>query len=251
MLHNKVALVTGAASGIGKETAIKLSKKGAALVLCDIQKKELRETTKRIEGEGGRVIAVEANISSEKEVKKLIKKTIREYGQLDIAVNNAGVGGELAKTADYAVEEWNRVMNINLRGQWFCMKYEIPVMLEKGGGSIINVSSILGTVGFANAPAYTAAKHGLIGLTKTAALDYAKEGIRINAIAPAFIVTPMLEKAGITKDEEMKESALKLHPIGRLGRPEEVADAAVWLASDQSSFVTGHTLLVDGGYTVP
>jgi NAD(P)-dependent dehydrogenase (short-subunit alcohol dehydrogenase family) len=140
-------------------------------------------------------------------------------------------------------------MNVNLKGHWLCMKYEILAMLENGEGSIINISSILGTVGFANAPAYSAAKHGLIGLTKTAALEYATKGIRINAIAPAFIETPMLEKAGITTDEEMKASVVNLHPMGRLGRPEEVADVVLWLASNESTFVTGHTLLVDGGYT--
>lgn len=250
MLHNKVVVITGAASGIGRETAILLSNKGASLVLCDVDKEKLFKASGMIEKQGGRAIPVVADVSNEKQVKQLIQETIREYGKLDIACNNAGVSGELATTADYSVKEWDRVMNINLRGQWLCMKYEIPAMLENGEGSIINVSSILGTVGFANAPAYTAAKHGLIGLTKTAALEYAAKGIRINAIAPAFIETPMLEKAGITTDEEMKESVIELHPMARLGRPEEVANAVLWLASDDSSFVTGHTLLVDGGYTV-
>jgi NAD(P)-dependent dehydrogenase (short-subunit alcohol dehydrogenase family) len=250
MLHNKVAVITGAASGIGREVAILFSNKDASPVLCDVDKKKLFKTAGTIEKQGGRVLPVVTDVSNEKEVKKMINETIREYGKLDIACNNAGVSGELATTADYSVKEWDRVMNINLKGQWLCMKYEIPAMLKNGEGSIINVSSILGTVGFANAPAYTAAKHGLIGLTKTAALEYAAKGIRINAIAPAFIETPMLEKAGITTDEEMKASVVELHPMARLGRPEEVADAAVWLASDESSFVTGHTLLVDGGYTV-
>lgn len=250
MLHNKVAIITGAASGIGREVAILFSNKDASLVLCDVDKNGVNKTAETIKNQGGKAIPVVADVSSEKEVKHLIKETIRAYGKLDIACNNAGVSGELASTADYSVKEWDRVMNINLKGQWLCMKYEIPAMLENGGGSIINVSSILGVVGFENAPAYTAAKHGLIGLTKTAALEYAAKGIRVNAIAPAFIETPMLEKAGITTDEEIKTSTVALHPIGRLGRPEEVADAVVWLASDESSFVTGHTLLVDGGYTI-
>lgn len=250
MLHKKVAIVTGAASGIGREVAILFSNKDASLVLCDVDKKELSRTAGTIEKQGGRAIPVVADVSNEKEVKELVKETLREYGKLDIACNNAGVSGELATTADYSVKEWDRVMNINLKGQWLCMKYEIPAMLENGEGSIINVSSILGTVGYANAPAYTAAKHGLIGLTKVAALEYAEKGIRVNAIAPAFIETPMLEKAGITTDEELKTSVVALHPMGRLGRPEEVADAVLWLASEESTFVTGHTLLVDGGYTI-
>lgn len=250
MLHNKVAIITGAASGIGREIAILFSNKDASIVLCDVDKKGLYKTAGMIEKQGGRVIPVVADVSKEKEVKGLVKETIREYGKVDIACNNAGVSGELAPTADYSEKEWDRVMNINLKGQWFCMKYEIPAMLENGEGSIINISSILGTVGYANAPAYTAAKHGLIGLTKTAALEYSDKGIRVNAVAPAFIETPMLEKAGITTDEEVKASVVALHPMARMGRPEEVADAVVWLASDESSFVTGHTLLVDGGYTI-
>ncbi len=250
MLHNKVAIITGAASGIGREVAILFSAKDASLVLCDVDKEGLTKTAGMIEKQGGRAIPVLADVSREKEVKQLIKEAIRQYGKLDIACNNAGVSGELATTADYSEKEWDRVMNINLKGQWLCMKYQIPAMLENGEGSIINVSSILGTVGYVNAPAYTAAKHGLIGLTKVAALEYADKGIRVNAIAPAFIETPMLEKAGITTDEEVKASTVALHPMARLGRPEEVADAVVWLASDESSFVTGHTLLVDGGYTV-
>lgn len=250
MLHNKVAIITGAASGIGREVAILFSNKDASLILCDIDKKGLSKTAGMIENQGGRAIPVVADVSSGKEVKQLVKEAIRQFGKLDIACNNAGVSGELASTADYPVKEWDRVMNTNLKGQWLCMKYEISAMLDNGEGSIINVSSILGTVGYANAPAYTAAKHGLIGLTKTAALEYAEKGIRINAIAPAFIATPMLERAGITTDKEIKARTEALHPMARLGRPEEVAEAAVWLASDESSFVTGHTLLVDGGYTV-
>jgi len=249
MLNKKVALVTGAASGIGRQTAFALAIKGASVILSDIDKNSLKEAEECIQTQGGTVRSKLADISVENQVKDLIRFTAAEFGRLDIAVNNAGVGGEMNPTASYQVSEWDRVLNINLRGQWLCMKYEIAEMLKNGGGSVINVSSILGKVGFANAPAYTAAKHGLVGLTKAAALEYASKGIRVNAVAPGFILTPMLENAGIVEDEEMKQQVMSLHPVGRLGRPEEVADAVVWLASEASSFVTGHTLMVDGGYT--
>mgnify|MGYP006272908551 FL=1 len=249
MLNKKVALVTGAASGIGRQTAFALAIKGAFVVLSDIDTNRVKEAEECIQTQGGTVRSKLADISVESQVKDLIRFTVKEFGRLDIAVNNAGVGGKMNPTASYEVNEWDRVLNINLRGQWLCMKYEIAEMLKNGGGSIINVSSILGKVGFANAPAYVAAKHGLVGLTKAAALEYASEGIRVNAVAPGFILTPMLENAGILEDEEMKQQVVNLHPIGRLGRPEEVADAIIWLASEASAFVTGHTLMVDGGYT--
>lgn len=248
-MKDSVALVTGAADGIGKSTAIEFSRRGTRTVICDVQEEKLHEVARAIEDEGGSVMCVRADISKPKEVEEMIRRTLDAYGQLDIACNNAGISGDLAETVDYTLEGWDKVMNVNLRGQFLCMKYELPGMLERGKGSIINISSILGKVGFAQAPAYTAAKHGLIGLTKTAALEYSGRGVRINAICPAFIVTPMLEKAGITTDEEASQQAISLHPIGRMGQPEEVAKAIVWLASDEASFVTGHSLLVDGGYT--
>jgi NAD(P)-dependent dehydrogenase (short-subunit alcohol dehydrogenase family) len=249
MLNKKVAIVTGAASGIGRQTAFALAIKGAFVVLSDVDKKRLKEAEECIQTQGGTVRSKLSDISVESQAEDLIRFTVTEFGRLDIAVNNAGVGGEMYPTASYQASEWDRVLNVNLRGQWFCMKYEIAEMLKNGGGSIINVSSILGKVGFANAPAYTAAKHGLVGLTKAAALEYASEGIRVNAVAPGFILTPMLENAGILEDEDMQQQVVNLHPVGRLGRPEEVADAIIWLASEASSFVTGHTLMVDGGYT--
>lgn len=249
MLKEKIVIVTGAASGIGRETAKAYAKKGASVCISDVDNNGLKETEEQILKKGGNVLAITADISNENNVKKLVNTTVKKFGGLDIACNNAGVGGELNTTADYSVEEWDRVININLRGQWLCMKYQIPEILNRGGGAIINVTSILGKVGFANAPAYVAAKHGLVGLTKTAAIEYSSKGIRVNAIAPAFIDTPMLERAGLTTDMEMKEQIIKLHPIGRLGTSREVANAIVWLTSDEASFITGHTLLVDGGYT--
>lgn len=249
MFKNKVILVTGAASGIGRETALVFTERGASVCISDVDRDGLKETEDQIRKKGGNVLAVTADVLNENDVKMQIEAAVKEFGGLDGACNNAGVGGELNTTADYSVKEWDRVININLRGQWLCMKYQIPEMLKRGDGAIVNVTSILGKVGFANAPAYVAAKHGLIGLTKTAAIEYSSKGLRINAVAPAFIETPMLERAGLTTDIERKEQIIKLHPIGRLGKSSEVANAIVWLTSDEASFITGHTLLVDGGYT--
>ena len=248
-MKNKVVIVTGAAMGIGKETALAFARKGACVVVTDVNEKELKNTADQLQKTGARVLPLVADISKAEDVQRMVDQTMDRFGRLDIACNNAGIAGESAPTADYSIEGWNRVIDINLSGQFLCMKYEIGAMLKNGGGSIVNVSSILGKVGFAQAPAYTAAKHGLVGLTKAAALEYADKGIRVNAVCPAFIVTPMLESAGITTDEENKQQIISLHPAGRLGQPTEVADAIVWLASDEASFVTGHSMLVDGGYT--
>lgn len=247
-MKTKVALVTGAATGIGRDTAIAFARKGAKIVISDINDGKLKETEKQIKKDGGEVLSVKADISQEGDVRNMINEALKKFGSLDIACNNAGISGGSATTGKYSIEDWDQVLNINLKGQFICMKYEIEAMLENGGGSIVNVSSILGLVGFVEAPAYVASKHGLLGLTKTAAIEYASQGIRVNAVCPGFIDTPMLETAGITTDEETKQHIISLHPAGRLGKPREVADAIVWLASDEASFVTGHPLLVDGGY---
>lgn len=249
MLENKTVIVTGAASGIGRATAIAFAKKGCNVVASDIQDKMLNETVDFINEQGDNCIAVNSDVSVLEDVRALVQSALNEFGRLDFLCNNAGISGMLENTAGYPIENWDKVININLRGQWLCMKFAIPEMLKSGGGVIVNVTSILGNVGFENAPAYVAAKHGLEGLTKTAAIEYSSKGIRVNSVAPAFIETPMIENAGITTDPEMKKNITSLHPIGRLGKPEEVADAIVWLCSDEASFITGHSLLVDGGYT--
>ncbi len=176
---------------------------------------------------------------------------MKTFGRLDCACNNAGIGGASALTGDYPEDSWNQVIGINLTGVWLCTKHEIVAMLEHGGGSIINMASILGKVGFAGAVAYVSAKHGVIGLTETAAIEYATQGVRVNAVCPGFIETPLLDKAGIKKGTDTYAGIAALHPMKRLGTPEEVANAVVWLSSDASSFVTGTSLLVDGGYTAP
>ncbi|MDX1671623.1 MAG: SDR family oxidoreductase [Balneolaceae bacterium] len=248
-MKNKVAVVTGAASGIGRATAVAFARQGVKVTISDVDAEGLEETLQMVEKEGSAGLSLVTDISKPDQIEKMVKETLNDFGRLDYACNNAGIEGVQQPTADYPVDEWDRMMNINLRGQWLCMKHEIPAMLKGGGGSIINISSILGKVGFAQAPAYVAAKHGLIGLTKAAAIEYSAENIRINAVCPAFINTPMLERADITTDKETREMIISMHPIGRLGTSEEVAAAVVWLASDEASFVTGHSLMVDGGYT--
>lgn len=250
-LEGKVMLVTGAASGIGRAIAIASGKQGAKVVVSDIAREGGEETVRLIKEAGSEAVFVPADISQSKQVETLIAKAVETYGKLDAAANNAGIEGALATTVDYPEEVWNRVLSINLTGPWLCMKFEIAQMLKQGGGAIVNVASILGVVGFANAGAYTAAKHGLIGVTQTAALEYATQGIRVNAICPGFIETPMVMQRGVAAgaNPQTYQQIAALHPMQRLGQPREVAEAAVWLCSEAASFVTGAALLVDGGYT--
>jgi NAD(P)-dependent dehydrogenase (short-subunit alcohol dehydrogenase family) len=249
-LSGKVVLVTGAGAGIGRAVALVCAREGARVVVSDVAVEGGEETIRAVEDAGGEAVFVRADVSEAAEVEALVGGAIESYGRLDCAVNNAGIEGALTPTADYPDETWNRVLGVNLTGVFLCMKHEIPRMLETGGGSIVNVASILGLVGFANAPAYTAAKHGTVGLTKVAALEYAPLGIRVNALCPGFIETPMVMERGVEAGAhpEVYQQIAALHPIGRLGKPEEIAEAAVWLCSDASSFVTGQALAADGGY---
>ena len=243
---NKVALVTGASSGIGRAIALICAREGARVVVSDIEQHGGEETVTLVRELGGDAIFVAANVGKPEDCQALVARALAHYGQLDVACNNAGVVGPQASTADYPLESWTRVININLSGVFYGMKYQIPAMLKTGGGSIVNVASILGAVGFATASAYTAAKHGVVGLTQAAALEYSALGVRINAVGPGFIRTPM--NAALEQNDKLNWVLVGAHPIGRLGRAEEVAELVVWLASDRASFVTGAYYPVDGGY---
>jgi len=249
MFKGKVALVTGGSTGIGRATALAFAREGAKVVVVNNSNIEKgKETVSLIKKAGGEAIHIKADVSKASEAEEMVNKTVELYGRLDYAFNNAGVGDELYLTADLPEEEWDRTININLKGVWLCMKYEIKQMLKQGSGAIVNMSSIIGLVGLKGSPAYTASKGGVIQLTRTAALEYAQEGIRINAVCPSFIATP-LNKSLLANAPELEEKIKNvLHPMGRLGEPEEVAEAVIWLCSDKASFITGHPLAVDGGY---
>ncbi|HEY1021765.1 MAG TPA: glucose 1-dehydrogenase [Flavisolibacter sp.] len=242
-LENKVAIITGASSGIGKAAASLLASEGAKVVIADINEKSGQEAVEEIKKAGGEAFFVNADSSAAEDNEKLVAKTIAQYGSLDVAVNNAGIGGPLGATGEYPVDGWQKVIDINLSGVFYGLRYQIPAMLEKGG-SIINVASILGNAGTRLSPAYVAAKHGVVGLTKAAALEYADKGIRVNSIGPGYIQTPLLSSL----DEATMKALVGLHPIGRLGKAEEVAELILWLASSKASFVTGSYYPVDGGY---
>jgi NAD(P)-dependent dehydrogenase (short-subunit alcohol dehydrogenase family) len=248
--RGEVALVTGGGSGIGWAACKAFARAGARVVVSDVNEADGARVVRRLTDCGREAIFIRADVSNAADVKHLIDATVSSYGGLDMAFNNAGVEGPRATVADYPDEAWDQVIAVNLTGVRLCMKYEIQQMLKQHGGAIVNNASILGIVGFANASAYTAAKHGVLGLTKAAALEYASSGIRINAVCPGFIDTPMLQRAGLTTELATREAIEHLHPLGRLGRPEEVAAAAVWLCTPDASFIAGHPLLVDGGYVI-
>lgn len=246
MLTAKVAIVTGAASGIGRAIALLYARHGAKVLVSDVQTQAGEHTAELIRQAGGDAQFVAADVSRAADCENLVRAALARHGRLDIACNNAGIGGALAPTADYPLEAWDQVIGVNLSGVFYCMKYQIPAMLAGGGGAIVNIASILGAVGFATAPAYTAAKHGVIGLTRTAALEYSARGVRVNAVGPGFIRTPMI--APIEQDDAVRQQCVGWHPIGRFGEPEEVAEMVLWLSSDKAGFVTGAYLPVDGGF---
>ena len=242
----KVALVTGASSGIGRATAMAFAREGARVVVADVMTQPGEETRRMIEEAGGEAIFVKTDVSRHEDVKALVARVMSAYGRLDAACNNAGIEGVAAPTAESTEENWDRVIAINLKGVWLCMKYEIRQMLAQGEGAIVNMSSIAGVVGFPNIPAYCASKGGVNLLTKAAALEYADKGIRINAICPGVIRTAMVERV-IGGNPEVEAQYTAMEPIGRLGTPEEIADAVLWLCSGEATFVIGHPLVVDGG----
>jgi len=246
LFEGKVALITGAGSGIGRATALLFAREGAKVVVSNRTEKTGEETARLIRELGGEALFVRADVSKPGDCENLVQKTVENYGRLDAAFNNAGIGGEMKPVADYSLQGWQDVLSINLSGIFYCMKYEIPIILKNTVGSIVNMSSILGQVGFGPAPGYSAAKHGVVGLTQDAALEYSRRGLRVNAVGPAFIETPMI--APVTSDTQSKEALIALHPIGRLGRPEEVAELVLWLSSQKASFITGSYYPIDGGY---
>ncbi|MFN3373843.1 MAG: SDR family oxidoreductase [Chloroflexus sp.] len=245
LFAGKVALVTGAASGIGRASALAFAQHGAKVVVADVSVEGGEETVRMIKAIGGDALFIATDVSQSTEVEALIRHTVAHYGRLDIAHNNAAIEGALAPTASYTEEDWDRTINVNLKGTWLCMKYEILQMLQQGGGAIVNTASVVGLVGTMGLPAYCASKGGVIQLTKAAALEYAKAGIRVNAICPGATHTPMLDR--LLAQPGAETSMLATIPLGRISQPAEVAAAAVWLCSDAASYVTGHVMVVDGG----
>ena len=247
-LDGKVALVTGGSTGIGRASALAFAREGARVVVADVNAEDGKRTVDEIVGATGEAIFVPADVSSSTDVENLIRQATEAYGRLDCAFNNAGIIGSIATLShQYSEEDSDRVISVNLKGVWLCMKHEIPKMLQQGGGTIVNTSSIWGVVGASGFSAYVASKHAVAGLTKTAALEYIGSGVRINAVNPGPIETAITQSA-FQAVPEMEEQVLTSTPIGRMGQPREVAEAVVWLCSDASSYVVGHTLLVDGGY---
>ena len=243
---DKVVLVTGGSYGIGRAAAIGFARKGAKVSIADLDVERGQETLRSIKEAGGEAIFVKTDVSSEEDVKALVEKTVRTYGKLDCAFNNAGIHKQFVSTIDFSAEDWEEMINVNLKSVWLCMKYEIPQMLKQGKGSIVNTSSAAGLVGAPSNPAYPASKHGVVGITKSTALEFARKGIRVNCVCPGPTRTGMNEALAATSPEIVKAMDQKV-PMGRIGEPEEVAAAAIFLCSDEASYITGHALPVDGG----
>jgi NAD(P)-dependent dehydrogenase (short-subunit alcohol dehydrogenase family) len=247
VVEGKVVLVTGGGSGIGRATALRLAQEGAKVMIADYMQEGGERTVKMIKDGGGTAGFVQADVSITQQVQAMVARTVEVYGRIDGAFNNAGIEGRMATTVETSEENFDRTIAINLKGVWLCMKYEIPQMLKQGGGSIVNTASVAGLVGFERLPAYNASKHGVVGLTRTAALEYAAKNIRVNCVCPGVIRTPMVERiidtGGFT---ELELNAGE--PVGRMGQPEEIAQGVVWLLSDSASFVTGHPMTIDGGW---
>ena len=246
----KVAFVTGGGSGIGRAAAVAFAREGAGVVVADVSEQGGQETVRMIEERGARALAVRCDVTRASDVKAALAKTVGAFGRLDFAFNNAGIEPKSpAPTADYDEDEWNRILDVNLRGVFLCMKHEIPLILKQGGGAIVNTSSGAGVIGIKGSPAYTAAKHGVIGLTRAAALDYAARNLRVNAVCPGYVDTPMMGRfTGGTPEGRAK--VIGEEPVGRMGKPEEIAAAVVWLCSDAAAFVVGHAMVIDGGQTI-
>ncbi|WP_020602025.1 SDR family NAD(P)-dependent oxidoreductase [Spirosoma spitsbergense] len=243
-LNGKTSLVTGAASGIGKAVALLFGQHGANVMVSDIDQVQGQQVADQLSAAGTKARFFRADVSDPVQCQQLVQETVDAFGSLDMACNNAGIGGELNMTADYSLDGWQQIINVNLNSVFFCLKYELAVMLKQGSGTIVNMASILGQVGTAGSPGYVTAKHGMVGLTQTAAIEYAPKNIRINAVGPGYIDTPLLSQL----PPDVKQQLIGLHPIGRLGKAEEVAELVIWLCSDKASFVTGSYYPVDGGY---
>lgn len=247
---DRVAAVTGGASGIGREVATQFAESGASVVVADVDDEGGQETVEQIESNGGEAVYVSTDVTSIDDVEAMVEAAVEEFGRLDYAVNNAGISGGEEPAGDVPEDSWTQTIDINLNGVWRSLKAEVGQMTDQDdGGVIVNMASILGKVGFENSSAYVSAKHGVMGLTKTAAWEYADQGLRVNAVCPGFIETQMLEEAGISTDENVREWIEGMHSQDRLGKPEEIADAVLWLCSDGASFTNGEALTVDSGFT--